>query len=206
MKTACLIVRRDAKAALLGVVLAGGLAVANAAPITGDISFLGFYTPIDGSGTPTSLGAATGLDFNNPVLVAGATGDFASYLTPWMSTATFVDAFNFNPLVPSPVLLWMAGGFEFTMTAVDILGQSDKFLGLVGTGEIAGNGFDATVGTWSMVGGKFLFYSKNRGAPGFTDPPTPVPDGGSTMILLGAALLGIGFARAGYGRMARASA
>jgi len=177
------------------VFLALGLASAHAIPISGEIQFLGTYSPIDSNGAQTSLATATGLDFHNPGLVVGASGDFASYVTPWMSTATFVDAFNFNPLSPSPVApLWSAGGFEFTMTAVDIIAQGDSLLSLLGTGEISGNGFDATAGTWSLWGGKFLFYANDKGVPGSSTDSVSVADGGSTFILLGAALLGIGFA------------
>jgi hypothetical protein len=167
---------------------------ASAIPISGEIHFLGTYTPIDNSGNSTSLGLATGLDFNNPNLVVGASGDFADYVSPWLSTATFVDSFSFNPLNPSPVdALWSAGGFQFTLTAVDVLAQSQDLLSLVGTGEISGNGFDATPGTWNLFGGKFLFYANDTASSGAPTQPIPVPDGGSTLMLLGAILLGVCF-------------
>ncbi len=188
-----------------GVLLALGLSSATAIPISGEIHFLGTYVPIDSNGAQASLGTATGLDFNNPSLVVGASGDFSSYVTPWMSTATFVDAFNFNPLSPSPVSpLWSAGGFDFTLTAVDVLAQSENLLSLRGTGEISGHGFDATAGTWSLWGGKFLFYANDKGMPGSSSDPVSVADGGNTFILLGAVLVGIGaFAST---RMRRANA
>ncbi len=177
-----------------GLILALASLSAHAIPISGEIHFMGIYTPIDSSGAKATLGTATGLDFKNPSLVVGASGDFASYVTPWISTATFVDAFNFNPLSPSPVApLWSAGGFEFTMTAVNIIEQSNCELSLLGMGEIIGNGFDATPGTWSLWGGKFLFYANDKGVPGSPSQPVSVPDGGSTFILLGAALLGMGY-------------
>jgi hypothetical protein len=178
------------------MMLALGVSSLQAIPISGEIHFLGTYAPIDSNGAQASLGTATGLDFNNPSLVVGASGDFSSYVTPWMSTATFVDAFNFNPLAPSPVQLWSAGGFNFTMTAVDVITQTDSLLSLLGTGQISGNGFEATAGTWSLWGGRFLFYANDKGVPGSSSDSDPVrvADGGSTLMLLGAALLGIGYA------------
>jgi hypothetical protein len=137
------------------------------------------------------LDSATGIQFVNPSVVIVASGDFASYVSPWISQATFIPSFNFNPLSPSPVNpLWAAGGFSFTMNAVQIVYQDNLQLNLLGSGYISGNGFDATYGSWNFQGGGsglFTFRANDSSAG------VAVPDSGNTLVLLGGAFIALGF-------------
>jgi hypothetical protein len=178
-----------------GILAVGGCLLlstlgASAVPITGEIHFGGQFTPIDSGSSASSLGSATGIKFVNPSLVLAASGDFASYVTPWISQATFVPEFQFNPLSPSPVApLWSAGGFSFTMNAVQITLQTSDQLTLLGTGYLSGNGYDMTYGSWNFTGqgsGLFTFSADN-----VASRSTNVPDGGNTVVLLGLGLLSL---------------
>ena len=182
--------------AVAGLLL--GTLGAGAVPITGEIHFAGRFVPIDVNGNSVSLVTSTGIQFNNPSGILHSTGDFAAYVTPDVSLATFTSAFQFNPLTPSPVdPLWSAGGFSFTLTGIEILFQGlrpqdqQQQLLLFGTGYMSGNGYDTTSGSWNFSGqGSGVFsFSADSVASG-----TAVPDGGQTLILLGMALLGLIFA------------
>lgn len=71
--------------------------------------------------------------------------------------------------------------------------QTSSFLAITGSGTISGNGFDATPGTWSFTSqspsasGVFSF-SAGSNAQG-------VPEGGSTVALLGLGLAGVAMLR-----------
>ncbi|HET7535064.1 MAG TPA: VPDSG-CTERM sorting domain-containing protein, partial [Candidatus Didemnitutus sp.] len=64
--------------------------------------------------------------------------------------------------------------------------QGSGFLAVSGTGWVTGNGFDASVGTWS-------FTTQNGAADGAFSfsAASAVPDGGYTALLLGLGLLGL---------------
>src|ERR1051325_6266388 len=166
---------------------------AKAAPINGTIDFAGSVM-FDS----TSLASATRVNqwrdvfghagFSN---VAATTGDFsgialgtqAAMATPWI----------FNPSTPTPAL-WSVGGFTFDLLSSTIVTQTATFLNITGTGTISGNGFTATNPTWAFTvqnaGGthQFFSFSANSATQG-------VPDGGSTVALLGMAVAGIEFIR-----------
>lgn len=167
--------------------LLGGLQPVQALPITGDVGFIGAFDPIDSLGNPVALGSATGIDFLGAV-AAGATGDLASsigFLTP----AVFTD-FQFFPILdPDPVNpLWSAGTFQFVLSSVAILTQSDQFLALEGTGTMLGAGFEDTAYGWSFSGdgngGTFSFSSNNA--------PQSVPEPSTlySMMFLGLGVFG----------------
>jgi hypothetical protein len=67
--------------------------------------------------------------------------------------------------------------------------QNADFLVIQGTGILSGNGFDPTPGTWSFTsqspdaGGVFSFSASG----GFQ----AVPEGGTTLALLGVAFIGV---------------
>ena len=96
---------------------------------------------------PTSnLSTAAALDFNtgsNYQEVTFGTGDFAPYVNMW-DNVTFQN-FTFSPaLSPSPVDLWTGDGFSFKLTSIAIDTTNPGYLSLIGTGILAGNGFDPT--------------------------------------------------------------
>jgi hypothetical protein len=187
------ITRFKISACAVAACLALSTAPVDAIPITGEIHFAGAFSAIDSVGGSASLGAATGLAFLNPAGVLFASGDFGTFVTPFVTPATFIPSFQFNPLSPSPVdPLWSAGGFSFSMSAVQITHQDNAQLNLLGTGWISGNGFDTTYGTWNFQGGGSGYLTfRASSTPGQYD--VRVPDGGNTLMLLGVAILGVTF-------------
>lgn len=146
-----------------------------------------------GPATPNNADALSfplALDFS----VQAGSGTFATF-NPGMGTMT---DFAFNPtLSPSPVApLWAitsgAGtGFSFTLNAITLVDQATPgFLNLGGNGAFSGPGFDTTLGAWSFTvtttGSLFTWTSGNV---------ANAPDGGTTALLLGLGLLGLGAAR-----------
>ena len=86
----------------------------------------------------------------------------------------------------------MFGGnsYSFDLLTLMITQQGGDSLTLHGTGTLHITGFDNTPGTWiftaNEAGGTFSFSSSNGAI---------VPDGGTTVMLLGAALGLLGIAR-----------
>jgi hypothetical protein len=185
----------------LGLTLAVSLALATAAsavPIYGTISFDGTGTlnnPLDSNpGTPEPTAYT---NFTNVRVSTGGTQS-GSYVGTDLTPATMTP-FQFAPvLAPNPVIpLWsfVFGGltYSFDLTSISVaryqvLGQ--EFLTLAGNGiariEGPGSNYDPTGGIWSLTtqsgnGGSVLSFSAQ----------TNVPDGGSTLLLLGGALLGM---------------
>jgi hypothetical protein len=169
---------KQASLLLATVILVAGRL--NAVPIAGEVHFVGSFSPTGGTG----LGDATGLSFGNPSYVLTSSGSFSTLAA--FTTAIF-NSVSFLPLSPSPVTLWTAGDFSFALENVAVDLQSATQLNLSGTGILTGPaGFDPTFGTWNFQGG---------GTAGFTfrtDNNATVPDGGSAVLLLGAALAGVG--------------
>ena len=160
------------------VLVAGMLCrTAVAMPINGTIAFFGGGTTTGGS----DLGTATGLAFNNPIDVIGATDDFSSLAG---ATGTFTD-FTFAPYT-AVTPLWLAGGFRFDLMALTVDTQNTTQLGLSGTGVVMGTGFTDTAGTWSLTA---------NGAAGTTNfsfsTNTAAPEPG-IILLLGVGLGGLG--------------
>jgi hypothetical protein len=164
---------------------------AQAAQITGLLNISGTAT-FD----TTSLDSATTvLSFTDVVTGGGNTGDFAGIgpLTPVAMASPYV----FNPSTPTP-LLWSVSGFTFSLQTSSVDFQDNTYLLISGTGTLFGPGFDPTPGEWA-------FTSQNPGALNhatFTfsagTVAVPVPDGGMTVALLGAGLLGLALFRAKF--------
>lgn len=186
------------KSRLLGAVCACSILVcqtASAALINGEISLDGGFTPVDNAWAATTLGAATGVDFDGGAgggapdggvaNVAQATGDLSGALG---LTATMAD-FQFSPLSPSPVTVWSVDGFSFSMSSVASVFQNDTFLLLSGAGTVSKSGFDTTAGTWefsAQTSGNTFSWSSSSAV-------VPVP---AAVWLFGSGLLGlIGIAR-----------
>ncbi len=155
---------------------------ANAAMINGAITFAGgavFDT--------ASLATATRVNTFTDASVMSRDGDFASFVNVGDS-ATMATPWIFSPSNPTPGL-WSVGGFTYDLASSTVVLQNSDFLLISGSGTITGNGFDATPGTWSFTSqspaadGVFSF-SAGSDAQG-------VPDGGTTVALLGFALTGV---------------
>ncbi len=168
-----------------GLVTAGlGSHQAQAAQINGAITFSG------GAKYDTnSLATATTVQKFSNVTVQSGDGDFSGLDGSSVNMAT---PYVFVPSTATPAL-WSVGGFTFDLTSSTVVLQSSSFLLITGTGTISGNGFDPTVGTWSFTSqspsarGVFSF-SSGTDAQG-------VPDGGTTVSLLGIGLAGVALLR-----------
>ncbi len=164
-------------------------------PITGTIGFSGLATF-----NTNSLATATQvINFqpfsggpNNSATVTNATGSFATTVTPG-SLASFPNIYTFSPSV-AVTPLWTVGGFTFNLTSSTIVLQTSTNLVIQGMGILTGPaGFDPTPGVWAFStqqangqnAANFSFSANTAGVG------VGVPEGGSTVALLGVALLGV---------------
>ncbi len=155
---------------------------AQAALINGAITFSGgaVYDTM-------SLATATRVNTFSDVVVSSRDGDFASFVNVGDAT-TMASPYIFSPSTPTPGL-WSVGGFTFDLASSSVVLQNADFLLISGEGTISGNGFMDTPGTWSFTSqspsanGVFSFSSGSDAAG--------VPDGGTTVALLGFALVGL---------------
>jgi len=161
---------------------------AEAVPVTGDITFGGTLL------STLDLGTATTVDFDpQTALVTSVTGGLDSTIDLG-DTATFND-FQFTPFVPNNPL-WTVGGFSFNLTSVTINTQTPETLGLNGTGEVIGNGFDPTPYVWgfsadeSTVGGNSVIAFSATNVNDVAAIPEP-----SSLLLLGSGLIGLAWLR-----------
>ena len=175
----------------------------SAVPITGSISFNGNVTPFvnsTGTGTlATDYSMAHSLVFGQTFVSAGADGAFTA--VPQNSQVVLFSPLRINPPgLPTPPTtpLWATaiGGFSFTLITLteDILVSPFNTLTLRGTGLLSdGNPLDNNTGTWvatfttahSAAGATFSWNSSSSG------DIRGVPDGGSTIMLLGCGMLGL---------------
>ena len=165
---------------------------AQATPINGDIQFAG-ETRFDTNSLATAHRVVTWFDvFHNAGFssVTSGTGDFAGIFPG--TQATMAQPWIFNPSTPTPGL-WSVGGFSFDLLTSTIVTQNASTLVIEGTGIVSCNGFDPTSMDWSFTtqsaGGR------TRTTFSFSANGASVPDGGTTVMLLGAALGALGMAR-----------
>jgi hypothetical protein len=188
------------KKTILAVLAIGALSCAlfsqqaQATQINGSIRFIG-GVHLDNNQLGLATTVVTWFDLGlNPghSTVLNGDGDFSG-----IAPGTQADMFNgwvFNPSTPTPGL-WSVGGFTFDLASATIISQSNFFLNVLGEGTISGNGFDATPGTFSFT------IDNANGRPrvlfGFAaeGSAVPTPDGGATVMLLGAAIGALGIAR-----------
>jgi hypothetical protein len=190
------------KRTILAVLAMGALSSAlftqqaQAVPITGTINFGGAVT-FDTNSLATAHQVTTWLDtFGNPghtTVQPGNEGTFAS-ITPG-TQVDMAQPWIFNPSTATPHL-WSVAGFTFNLMSSTIMTQNAHELDIEGHGTVTGPpGFDATTMDWAFgtesAGGlthMIFSFSANGTSPG-------VPDGGATVMLLGAALGVLGMAR-----------
>ena len=174
----------------LSLALAGLMAsTSHALPlITGDISFGGAVVLRLGSGGPVSdVANSTWIDFSSTsVFVTAVGGNYVGLVAPG-ATAAFTD-YLFSPGTPAISPLWVTGvasltGATQTTIIRDLTGLG--VLTLKGTGTLNLPGFDPTPGLWTIT------VSQGTGTFGFGSSAASIPDGGSTVILLGSAILGL---------------
>ena len=108
--------------------------------------------------------------------------------------------FTYSPLSVSSPLGWapntvwrIDADSYFVLNTVTIIEEGQLLLGLQGLGVAFHDGFDPTPGLWSFSadssGSAFSFSSTAQ------VPPPGVPDGGTTVSLLGIALAGLAIVR-----------
>jgi hypothetical protein len=180
---------RTIKYLACAAVLLGLAATVQANTISGSIGFSGDFT--QNGGLSGDLSTANSMTIATTA-VGSTTGAFVGATTP-----VFLSPFAVNANVPSLVgaQMWsvVVGSTTFTMditSAVQWVTTVDS-LGLKGSGTIKdGVAADDTLGTWQVnfgnTGQSFTWQatSANR-----------VPDGGMTVMLLGAALSGLALIR-----------
>jgi hypothetical protein len=177
--------------------LVGYSASVQAVPISGSVTFAGGVTLDSGS---TVAGATKVTAWASPAPFIVSSGGNLS--APTFTPATFATPWTFTAATPA---LWSylatdLDTFTFSLNA----GSTVVFTGsgltesvtVTGNGTITASGpvaFDPTVGTWSFTtqnpsgaGGVFSFSAASG---------IPTPDGGTTILLLGAALSGLGLLR-----------
>jgi hypothetical protein len=163
---------------------------AQADPIVGNITFGGAVNLDTGSaGTATCVTGWYGFGGVGSPRVIDADGDFVAFATPGVSQAVFgATPWFFNTVVPI-VNFWSVGGFSFELTASSIFSQGAGGVIVTGYGWITGNGFDRTYGTWA-----FSTQNPGVGRPArfsFSAAEGTVPESGSTVALLGLALVSV---------------
>jgi hypothetical protein len=176
---------------LTAMVVAAGLAVsAQATLVTGQLNIAGTATYDHTIATATMV-----TKFANVTTQGMNSGSFAAIGAgvPVAMTAPYV----FNPSTPSP-MLWSVAGFTFDLLSSTIVSQSSAGILIMGKGIISGNGFEPTSFNWSFSQqaglGKTLSFSATTFGPG-------LPDGGMTVTLLGAGLVGLAVFRAKFAKV-----
>lgn len=181
-------------------IMAAGLAVAmaftasvQATLITGTVRMSGDVT-LD----TTSLATANGASSFSAVSVVGSpTG---SYVGTAGQSVTW-KAFAWNPSTAPVNDLWkfsyLGNDYTFDLGTITSVSQNLSSLLVLGVGtvDISGGAYQTTLANWSFqitdtsggTGGSFVF--------GFSDSNTAVPDGGTTVMMLGGALAGLGLLR-----------
>jgi hypothetical protein len=167
---------------------------AAAVPITGGLSLAGGPVVVDTG----SLATAQAITSFGNVAVTSAGGSYAS-ITPFTPVTT-TTGFTFLPtLSPNPTVnVWsfVFGGktYSFDLSSIQSVSQGfdvngNQFLDISGKGTLHITGFTDTIGTYIFTANSasdtFSFSSSN-GA---------VPDGGTTVMLLGAAFAGLALLR-----------
>ncbi|HEX3627607.1 MAG TPA: VPDSG-CTERM sorting domain-containing protein [Verrucomicrobiae bacterium] len=176
-----------------------GVGVAQAAPsdpINGQITFAGGVTLDNSSaGGATEVLSWTGPGGSGMPIVISSSGTFsgiaggtaASFTAPWFFNST------------SPVnSLWSVGGFTFDLTSSHIVFQGGNPAGVLvdGIGAVMGNGLAPEAMTWEFATGDpsadgvFSFQVADG-----TQGAATVPDGGTTAMLLGLGVLGLGLVK-----------
>jgi hypothetical protein len=175
------------KFSVVAVVAASLSVAAQANPITGTINFDGSAT----SDNPNFLLATEFTSFSSVTVVSGASGTYGGVAGG--TAVSMPNALFFSPVTVPVSPLWTftigATTYDFNLTSMTVSYESATQIDLSGSGTLQVTGYTDTPGQWELsannVGGaaEFGFTSSNVASG--------VPDGGTTVLLLGAALAGL---------------
>ena len=176
---------KNVTAAVTAVVCLTG--IAQATPITGNIGFSGAVQL--NSATANTATAATA--WYNTV-AASPSGSFVGIVNNGDAVSmTGATPWNFN--TGALANFWSVDGFSFNLASSSIYSQVGGFLNVLLAGTVIGNGFTATAfnGTFQVAD------PASSGPQTFTERLSfnSVPDGGTTVMLLGGALMGLALLR-----------
>jgi len=190
---------------VIGLVAAAlAVAPAQAGPITGTLSFSGAAQPWGG----TNWFNSSGVDFL-PLAASVASSPLptGTYMGT-QDTATIFSDFIFDPFPAAGVKpLWMftkdAITYSFDYLALGSLARvgddvSSSISILNGTGMLYATGFDPTPGLFSLTAQGFGALGGGKSTFSFSASDVAietVPDGASTLMLLGFGLIGVATAR-----------
>lgn len=190
--------RKLIKHAMLVVLSVGLVQGVNATTITGGLAFTGQVTYNNSSpGNASQVTTWTGVTVTSGSGVFAGSNPFA--IAPGSAVTFASGAWNFH--TTSPInSFWSVGGFTFQLLSSIIVSQGgtpgvNGFVVVDGTGIISGHGYTPTTMSWSFssydlgLGGNPQRWSFNTTANGSS--PATVPDGGSTLLLLGLTLSGL---------------
>jgi hypothetical protein len=164
--------------------------IAQAVPITGNIGFTG-TAQLD---TDNVNSATKVLGWVNTVVGPGPSGSFAGLGN---TAATFSAPWVFGPSGSVVNPFWTVAGFQFNLSSSTVVIDQLGFLNI----DIFGTVVSTLVGsglTPTAFAGTFTVHNPNSGtAQNFTAALSfaPVPDNGTTVILLGLGLLSLGLFR-----------
>jgi hypothetical protein len=153
--------------------------------ISGSIGFGSLGVSIVGA----DLASATSFTVTDPFITT-ETGVYSG--VPLLTPITF-NGFQFNPPVASVTPLWTfnVGAIDYSFDATSMTSFYDVTLrqwDIGGSGLAMVTGFSATPGVWnvnlSQSGASIVFDSSSAANP-------TVPDGGSTLLLLGGGFVGL---------------
>ena len=168
-------------------VLVGFSASVQATPITGGISFAGGYSLPGGT---TFLTTPNQILFTTKSVVTGDSGSYAAAGITVGNLVTMASPLAINPTITPVNPLWSVGAFTFDAISLVESGQTANTLTLVGSGFILdGNPSDTVNGIWVAT------FNTLSGTFSFSASAGSVPDGGTTVMLLGAGLSGLALLR-----------
>lgn len=186
------------KTSRIGAAVVAAIALtsaAQAAYIVGSIDFGGGLAAIrDSTGTPLTSSQSWILDgkqvdFQGTTTVNYVSGTFAAPSLLGNTVVFNQDPWTFSPL--STGALWTVGGFTFNVQAVAVTGTADSLV-ISGTGTVTGNDYQTSSGTWRYSNQRVDDANNpTRSAFSWSSSATSVPDGGTTIALLGLSLLGL---------------
>ncbi len=175
---------------LVGVIPLTVAMAAQAVSIGGSIQFLGSATMNGGQTGFVSFHDQFGGGLGPTVQTV--TG---SYGAVTIGTTAAWTPFTFNPPTASVTPLWSfslnSTTYSFDATSMNVTWVNANTLNIQGTGIAHITGFQDTVGTWTVTstgsGTTFTFGALTQSGD--------VPDGGTTVLLLGGALSGLALLR-----------